>query len=352
MKNSPLINAFKNSKTVAVIGIKGVPPEFSGTSGVEFYVTPRLSLLAEAGIKVVCYVRNWATPRHIKTYNGASLIHLPSIPTLYLDAVSHSLFATIHACFSPVDTVWYQAAGPAMFSFLPRLFGKKVVVTLHTFEWRRKKWEGAAQAILILAERIAVNSAHEALVVSQGLAGYYAQSYGRSCHIDLPMTPPQRRPSPKIILHKYGLGKGQFILYLGRFVPEKRIEWLIRAFRKLPHSGLRLVLAGGAHHMDGYAASLRALAHNDKRIQFVGWIFGKEKEELLANCRLFVLPSSLEGNPTVLYELPSDRTAIISDEVAKSVVHRNNLVIFSGDHEQDFIKKLRKSIIDAKMNHP
>lgn len=351
MKNRPFLNAFKNSRSIAVIGVKGIPPEFPGTSGVEFYVSSRLPFLAAAGAKVVCYVRNWATPRHIKTHNEAVLVHLPSVSTLYFDAVSHSFLATVHACFSQVDTVWYQAAGPAMFSFLPRIFGKKVVVTLHTLEWKRKKWEGVGGATLLFAERVAVHSAHELLVVSRELARYCQSVYSRDCYIDTPLAHPPRRVPAKIISDKYGLHKDRFVLYLGRFVPEKRIEWLIRAFQKTSRAGIRLVLAGGAHHMDKYAVSLRKLAGNDARICFVGWVFGKEKEELLANCLLFVLPSSVEGNPVVLYELPDDRRALVSEAVARLVTHRGRLSTFPESGKSLFEKKLRELINDDRIKH-
>lgn len=350
MKNRSFVIALKHSKSLAIIGAKGLPPEFPGTSGVEFYVSQRLIPLYDAGIRVVCYVRPWATARHIHKHKNTALIHLFSIPTGRLDAISHSFFATVHACFSRVDTVWYQAAGPAMFSFLPRIFGKKVVVTLHTLEWKREKWKGAAGIILLLAEKIAVHSANELLVVSQELADYCRRVYGKKSVVDTPIAPYARHQKPRIILDKYGLSKDQYLLYLGRFVPEKRIEWLIRAFKKLPGANLRLVLAGGSHHMGAYEASLRALASEDRRIYFTGWVFGKEKEELLTNCRLFVLPSSLEGNPTVLYELPPDRIALASAQVVKSV-RRGGVIAFSDADEHRFFRKLHNIVNDVKMNH-
>lgn len=352
MKNNPLTIVFAGSKKVAIIGAKGLPPEFFGTSGVEFYLSERLLLLARAGIDVVCYVRTWATPADTTTYKHAVLIRLPSIATMRLDAVSHSLLSTIHACFSDADTVWYQATGPAMFSFLPRFFRKRVFVTIHALEWKREKWSITAKIALKCSEWMAALAAHKVIVVSRPLADYWTKTYHTEVVIDAPIAMPVKSVLPDIIRKKYGLQNNGYILYLGRFVPEKRLEWLIMAFQKIPNTRFRLVLAGGAHHMDGYAANLRVLAQKDKRILFVGWVFGKEKEELLANCRLFVLPSSLEGNPTVLYELPSDRMALVSKQVARSVVRQCNLVVFSDDSEQGFVKKLHNHINDVKMSRP
>ena len=52
------------TKTIAFIGQKGIPSEFIGTSGVEFYVEDRAKRLVNKGKRVDCYFRDWATPRH------------------------------------------------------------------------------------------------------------------------------------------------------------------------------------------------------------------------------------------------------------------------------------------------
>jgi len=351
MKNRSVAPSFIGSKHVAIIGLKGVPPEFAGTSGVEFYASERLLPLYRAGVRVVCYVRAWATPAHITTHKRAALIRLPSITTKHLDAVSHSFLSTLHACFSPVDTVWYQATGPAMFSFLPRLFGKKIFVTIHTLEWKREKWGGLAKIILLGSERIAARTADKVFVVSKPLADYWSNTYRAMAIIDPPIAPSIKNTSLNTIRKKYGLHANSYVLYLGRFVPEKRIEWLIRAFQQIPGTKLRLVLAGGTHQLLDYKNKLTKLIHNDPRILLTGWVFGKEKDELLHNCKLFVLPSSLEGNPTVLYELPRDRPILISDQVAKAVTHRKHVYTFTGSSFRQFARLLYTLIRGDRIRH-
>lgn len=342
---------FIDSKKVAVIGAKGLPPEFFGTSGVEFYLSERLLPLVRAGVSVVCYVRTWATPLHITTYKRTALIRIPSVATKHLDAASHSLLSTLHACFSDADTVWYQATGPAMFSFLPRLFGKKVFVTIHTLEWKREKWGAMAKFILKYSEWVAARAAHKIIVVSRPLADYWAKIYRSQAIIDAPIAMSAKKVPPAIIRKKYGLQTDGYILYLGRFVPEKRIEWLIRAFHKIPGSQLRLVLAGGAHQLPSYRNTLAGLIKKDVRILPVGWVFGKEKEELLGNCRLFVLPSSVEGNPTVLYELPRDRYILVSDQVAKTVPHRKQIHVFAESNFEQFADMLYTLVLGGRIRH-
>ena len=333
------------AKTIAFIGQKGIPAEFIGTSGVEFYVEQKATQLQKRGHHVICYVRNWATPKNIRSYQGVQIIHLPSINTKRLDTVSHSLLASLHACFTDADTVWYHASGPALFSFLPRIFGKNVVVTIHTLEWKREKWGPLAQAVLKFGERVGVASADTLFAVSQDIADHLKNTYKKDVLVDEPVVKKKKHAPPSIITDKYGLKGNDYILYLGRFVPEKRVEWLINAYKEIQRKGMKLVLAGGASFTDGYEKKLRAMSVGDKNILFTGWVFGKEKEELLSNCRFFVLPSSLEGNPVIIYEAQQyDRLCIVPDVLKRTIPRSAGILYFQHDNRVDFCRKVVETI--------
>ena len=46
-------------------------------------------------------------------------------------AVSASAFAALYSAFGKYDVVHIHAEGPAFFTWLPKMFGKRVVVTIH-----------------------------------------------------------------------------------------------------------------------------------------------------------------------------------------------------------------------------
>ena len=75
------------------------------------------------------------------------------------------------------DIVHYHCLGPALFSFLPRWFGKKTVVTVQGLDWQRRKWGRIASAILRLGERAAIKLPDQTMVVSRTLQEYYRASY-------------------------------------------------------------------------------------------------------------------------------------------------------------------------------
>src|SRR5207237_2615858 len=89
-----------------------------------------------------------------------------------------------------------------------------------------------------------------------------------------------------------GLTARNYILFLGRFSPEKNCDLLIDAYRRID-TPVKLVLAGGSSHTDDYARKLRA--HQSGRIRLLDYVSGDMLDELLTNAMLFVLPSDLEG---------------------------------------------------------
>ena len=341
------IQSFGETEHVAILGIKGLPPEFPGTSGIESYVAERIPSLVESGKKVTCYVRAWATPRTERHYLGATLVRIPSVRTKQLDAMSHTLLSTLLACVSDADTVWFHASGPALFAFLPRFVGKRVFFTLHTLEWKREKWGAVARLLLRIGEWVGVRSASACFVVSRDLARYVKETHHKKSIVDEPKEHIYAPTAPKIIRKRYNLKGKDYILYLGRFVPEKRIEWLIRAYSHVRPKGVRLVIAGGEGYGNAYEKKIKHGSVTNSDIIFVGWVFGKEKEELLGNCLLFVLPSSIEGNPMVLKEVPWHARILISDRLAKTI-HTNCLAYtFHHDSETDFSKQFRRALLSV-----
>jgi hypothetical protein len=88
-----------------------------------------------------------------------------------------TLLSTIHAMSSHFDIVHYHCLGPALFSFLPRLAGKKTVVTVQGLDWQRKKWGWMATRILRWGEAAAVSLPSATMVVSRTLQQHYRNQH-------------------------------------------------------------------------------------------------------------------------------------------------------------------------------
>lgn len=337
---------------IAHIGQKGIPATFGG---VEFHVQELVQRLVQRGHEVSVYVRSWYTPKENSDFEGSKLIHQATIKTKHLDAFVHSFTSSFHALFSEYDIVHYHALGPTFFCWVPKLSRKKIVATVHGIDWQRRKWGGAAKAFLKLTERTAIHIPAKTIVVSQSLKHYFESKFKVEVnYIPNGVNIPDRR-APSLIKEKYNLNGGDYVLFMGRFVPEKRADWLIEAFQKIDIEkketpDIKLVLAGGASGTDEYVGRMKIGAQNNERIIFPGYVSGREKEELLSNAKLFVLPSDLEGLPIALLEAMSyGLPSLVSDIPPHLELIRDNEDGFLFKHS-DFSSLERK--LQDVLYHP
>ena len=159
---------------VAFIGGRGVVSKYSG---IETYYEEIGKRLTAMGHEVTAYCRTYFTPPG-KKHNGMLVLRLPTIRSKHLETLVHTFLSTLHVLVRPCDVVHYHALGPALFSFIPRLAGKKTVVTVQGLDWQRRKWGRIASAVLRLGERAAVSLPTHTMVVSRELQRYYRSGYG------------------------------------------------------------------------------------------------------------------------------------------------------------------------------
>lgn len=339
---------------IHVFGHKQVP---SRTGGVEVVVTELSARMVALGHEVICYNRQG--PRR-GAYRGIKLKKVPAWNRRGMDAVTSSFFASVATAFASGKVCHIHGEGPALMCFLPKLFGKRVIVTVHGLDWQREKWKGGPGAAYIrLGEKMAVRFADEIIVLSQDTWKYFHTCYKRDTHyIPNGITRPEIRP-PREITAKFGLEKEGYLLFLGRLVPEKGVDDLIGAFGKVKTSK-HLVIAGASSDTDAYAAALQAMAAGDERILFTGFVEGTLLEELLSNAYLYVLPSHLEGMPMSLLEAMSyGNCCLLSDIPACRETARDRAVYFpAGDREalanclqklcdgEELVKRYREGISD------
>lgn len=291
---------------IAMFGHKRIP---SRSGGVEIVAEELSCRMAVMGHSVTCYNRGGKSG----AYRGVDLKAVPTIPGKGISAVSSSFFAAVAAALSDAQVVHIHAEGPAFFCWLPKLFGKRVIVTVHGLDWQRQKWQGSLGKWYILAgERSAVRFADEIIVLSRNLQRYFREAYGReTVFIPNGVTRPEILPPEEI--RKLGLEKDGYILFLGRLVPEKEVHTLISAFQSV-QTDKKLVIAGASSDTDSYVSRLRAMAEKDERILFTGFAQGRRLEALYSNAYLYVLPSRVEGMPLSLLEAMSyGNCCLVSD---------------------------------------
>jgi glycosyltransferase involved in cell wall biosynthesis len=310
-RNASIATPSQSKLRVAFIGGRGLVSKYSG---IESYYEKVGAELARRGHEVTVYCRSYFTP-DIRESGGMRILRLPTIRSKHLETLIHTLFSTVHAMFSRYDVVHYHCLGPALFSFLPRLTGKKTVVTVQGLDWQRRKWGWIASKVLRLGETASSLFPNSTMVVSQNLRRYYARRYGRETTYIPNGTVLTSRSEPKR-LNQWGLTPDKYILFLGRFSPEKNCHLLIEAFEQV-ETDMTLVLAGGSSHTDEYFARLRR--HESVKVRFLPWVAGDDLDELLSNAALFVLPSDMEGLSLALLDAMAAGVCVLTSDIPENV---------------------------------
>jgi len=304
------IPAPRRKLRVAFIGGRGVISKYSG---IEAYYEEVGKRLVEMGHDVTVYCRTYFTPPMTER-NGMRLVRLPTIRSKHLETLVHTLLSTAHAVTQRYDVVHYHALGPALFSFLPRLRGEKTAVTVQGLDWQRRKWGRLASAVLRLGERASVKFPNGTTVVSQTLQQRYREAHGIEAFY-VPNGGVLREWSEPRQILEWGLDPGNYVLFLGRFSPEKGCHLLVEAFEQL-HTDAKLVMAGASSYCDDYSRELRT--HASDRIRMLDWVSGKTLDELLTNAMIFVLPSDLEGLSLALLDAMGAGLCVLTSDVPEN----------------------------------
>ncbi|EKD78392.1 MAG: hypothetical protein ACD_41C00352G0003, partial [uncultured bacterium] len=300
---------------ITFIGQKGIP---TLAGGVERHVEElAIRLAKQPQTEVIVYTRPWYTSKQKQAYKGVRLVSLPSVYSKHLDAISHTLFAIVHAAFKErPDVIHIHAVGPALLTPLARLLcpRARVFVTFHCIDRQHQKWGRLAKGMLWLGEWMAMKFAHEVIAVSNTLKHYAYEVYGRIAHYIPNGAALGNAVEPSIIAQQFGLQKNQFILMVSRLVRHKGVHHLIQAYHGL-QTDFPLVIVGDTAFTDAYVSEIKALANNHPRIIFTGLQTGKALQELFSNAYCFVLPSESEGLPIVLLEAASYGKPLIASDI-------------------------------------
>lgn len=335
----------KKKLKVAMIGHKRIP---SREGGVEIVVEELSTRMVDLGHQVTCYNRKG---HHVSgsefdmttlsEYKGVQLKNVWTLDKKGLAALTSSFSAALKAAFGKYDVVHFHAEGPCAMLWIPKLFGKRCIATIHGLDWQRAKWSGFASKYIQFGEKVASKYADEIIVLSKNVQQYFLTTYQRKTQfIPNGVNRPVIREA-KEILDQYGLKEDSYILYLGRIVPEKGLRYLIEAFKQV-QTEKKLVIAGGSSDTQAFLDEIKELAKEDQRILFTGFVQGTILDELYSNAYIYTLPSDLEGMPLSLLEAMSYGNCCLTSDISecKEVVE-DKAVVFQKSYVTDLKQKLQ-----------
>ena len=331
---------------VAMIGHKVVP---SRRGGIENVLTTLCPLLAEMGADVTCYNRSsdsveneYVCTVQDKKYRGVALKKAWTVNVRGVSAMLASFTAAISAAFGKYDIIHFHAEGPCAAMWIPKLFGKRCVATVHGLDWQREKWgSGFASKYIKFGERVMVKYADEIIVLSESAREYFRNTYNReTVLIHNGIEKPEKKDAESIT-ELFGLTKDGYICIVSRLTAEKGVHYLIDAYNRI-HTDKKLVIAGDTSDTDDYVAMIRQMAENNPNIIFTGFISGDVLKEIYSNAYLVTLPSDIEGMSLSLLEALAYGNAVLCSDIPENtLVTEDKAIHFKKSDVLDLSEKLR-----------
>ncbi len=339
---------------VAMIGHKVIP---SRRGGIETVLTSLCPLLAENGADVTCYNRSsdkveneYVQMVADKKYNNVKLKKAWTINQKGASAMVASFTAAICATFNNYDIIHFHAEGPCAAMWIPKMFGKRCVATVHGLDWQREKWgKGFASKYIKFGERVMVKCADEIIVLSESAQKYFKETYNReTVLIYNGIEKPIKKEADKIT-EKYGLLKNEYICIVSRLTAEKGVHYLIEAFKSVK-TNKKLVIAGDTSDTDDYVKMLKQKAGDNPDIIFTGFITGDVLAEIYSNAYVVTLPSDIEGMSLSLLEALAYGNAVLCSDIPENtLVTEDKAMHFAKSNTQDLANKLQQMCDDQKI---
>lgn len=207
------------------------------------------------------------------------------------------------------DVIVVPACGPFGYlgAYVAKRLGRPLIAGLHTDlqELARLYWSGPsgwiAKRALEGASRLLFRGAH-AVVVNADRMVATANRLGarRTLLMGTSIAPEFASPAEATLAAKLGR-----IAYAGRLAPEKNLEGLLEAVRRLPH--LEFEVAGSGPLQGMVERSARELSN----LRYHGLLSRTVVADLIDRCDALVLPSRAEAFGTVALEAMARNRAVI-----------------------------------------
>lgn len=333
------------ARRIAAFGFRSIPPR-PGCSGADKFAEELYARLAARGYEVTGYNRVYEAGGPARSdYRGIRLLNLRTFRGRGIEALWHSAQATAHIIWhSAGDVVHVQNGGNSIFIPALRMFGKRVFLTEDGAEWDRGKWPWYARLYLRAMTYLTAHVPDGVVFDNVFVREMFEKRFGRSYHFIPYGSEPQRGEPSTDVLERLGLASRGYFLFVGRFIPEKGLQYLIPAFEKVV-TDKKLVVVGGANQGSEYARRVTRTA--DPRVVLPGFMYGADVHTLMRHAYAYVQPSDLEGlSPAVLENMALGTPVICSDIRENLFVVGDTAVTFRRSDVEDLAAKLREALAD------
>ena len=299
---------------IAIMGIRGIPAQYGGFETFAEELAPRL---IKKGHQVTVYGRSNIINYEGKYYKGVKLVILLTISHKYLDTLIHTFLCIVHSLFCRYDVILLCNAANSIFSFVPRLLGRKVVVNVDGIERKRRKWNWLGKSWYLLGEFFSILFPNEVVSDAKVIQDYYWDRYRKKSTF-IPYGATTGKVNTAKVLNKFGIRSNQYILYVSRLEPENNAHIVIKAFKKVK-TNFKLIIVGDAPYATEYKSYLKNLAESDPRVIFAGFVFGEGYKEFQCNAYCYIHATEVGGTHPALIEAMGFGNCVIANGTPENI---------------------------------
>jgi len=320
---------------IAFIGSKGLPPTYGGSEQV---VKETATRLRRFGHKITIFCTNPPASK----YKGIYLKKVFQVNIPAIDRILREIFPIFTKTIKNSHIVHIHGPG-GISSIILRLMGKKIVVQTDGMEWKRQSYNYIIRMFVYVEYFITVKIANIVYHDAKFIGEFFKRSWKRTTTYLI--YGPKESIGENYDISLLGLKKNDYYLFIGRIVPEKGIEELIKAFIK-SRSKKKLVLLGKDPFGGNYINRLKAISNEN--IIFLGTLFGEKFETICKQAFANIRPSNQESEGTnpVTIEMMHWGSCIIASKVRQNTEILENAALYfnPGNIEElcDILKKLEK----------
>lgn len=328
---------------IAAFGFRSVPLR-DGCAGADKFALELLPRLAAKGHEVIGYNRLYPGQAALQAeLKGVKLKYFDTVKTKGFDTLVHSA----KVCWDIIvndraDVVHIQNGGNSIFALPLRMAGKKVFISQDGADWKRHKWPWYGKAYLALSTLLTATLPTRVIFDNVFVRDEFASRFKK----DFDFIPFGSDVSvdnlDETILAELGLKPGEYYLFVGRFIPDKGLQYLVPAFEKLK-TNKKLVLVGGSPNPSDFDQSIRAT--KDARILFPGFLYGSKTHALMKHAYAYIQPSDVEGlSPVILENMGLGTPVICSDIQENKYVVADTAKLFEKSNVASLLATLEWSL--------
>jgi len=322
-------------KHVIIQGIRGVPAQHGGF---ETFAEHLCLYLIKNGWQVTVYCQeDGGGETYESEWQGVKRVHIPisikgPASTILFDfkSIKHSL--TQKGVFL---TLGY---GTGIFSFIPRLFGKKNIINMDGIEWKRHKWSLPIKAWLLMNELCACWMGNHLIADHPRIKDHLATRVRRKKVTTIAYGGVEVLDADEDLLARYGLEKNKYAIVIARAEPENSILEIVTAFSIKPR-GIKLCVLGNFDSQNNiYHRQVMSVASEE--VIFPGAIYDAGIVTALRFFSCFYIHGHQVGgtNPSLVEALGAGNAVLAHDN------HFNRQVAADGGIYFDSVESARQSL--------